>query len=366
VIEIALLYQPTRMDGLVDASSFAIVIFLAATSLFQNSSAYKFYYRGESRLTGLWVNPNTYGLLMGTGLLLAVAHGIKKSFPVQSSLAGNCFPGVTFNHGASPLVLEQRRAFVLEIPILVASALLLLLGLIRSYSRGAWLATLGGATYLCWAYAQKSQIFLSSRRPGAFIIFSRIWNLRWSLLIATFAVGTLLLPRLSYSGYVLAKRTTSALNLNDFSSQNRLVATEGALQIIANNPALGVGWPGAAAQFAEFYAPAALSDPWSIILNDYLTLGMSLGLPGLVSFIALIWVSWNRTDGNGNSQSVGSASWIRMACRSAVFVMLIGCWFDGVLFRLVLAVPLFLFLGLIAQPIPWPNAERTGEQQAPF
>jgi len=153
------------------------------------------------------------------------------------------------------------------------------LGLVRSYSRGAWLATLGGAAYLCRAYAQKSQGCLNARRSGAFIIFSNIWNLRWSLLIASFAVGTLLLPHFSRSDHVLAKRIASALNLNDFSSQNRLIATEGALQIIANNPALGVGWPGAATQFAEFYAPAALSDPWSIILNDYLTLGMSLGLP---------------------------------------------------------------------------------------
>jgi hypothetical protein len=356
VIEIVLLYQPLRRDRLVDASSFAIVLFLAATSLFQNNSAYKFYYRGESRLTGLWVNPNTYGLLMGTGLLLAIAHGIKYTFQVESQLPGNHVPGVKFKHHESSFAPESQRAILLKILIFVASTLLLL-GLVRSYSRGAWLATLGGAANLYCAYAQKSQVSPNSHRRGAFIIFSSIWNLRWILLISTCAAGALLLPHLSHSDHVLAKRITSALNLNDFSSQNRLVAIEGALQIIANNPELGVGWPGAATQFAEFYAPAALIDPWSIILNDYLTLGMSLGLPGLVAFIALIWVSWNQTDSRGDFHPVGSASWNRVACRSAVLVMLIGCWFDGVLFRLVLAVPLFLFLGLLAKPILCPTGK---------
>jgi len=72
------------------------------------------------------VNPNTYGLLMGTGLLLAIAHGIKYSFAVESPFAGNRVPGVMFNHGEPSPAPGSQGALVLKILIFAASTLLLL------------------------------------------------------------------------------------------------------------------------------------------------------------------------------------------------------------------------------------------------
>jgi hypothetical protein len=86
-------------------------------------------------------------------------------------------------------------------------------------------------------------------------------------------------------------------------------------------------------------------------LNDYLTLGMVLGIPALACFTGLIWGSWN---GVGNRKPCvesehppnASTSWRATAYRGVVIVLLIGFWFDGGLFRLALATPFWLFLEL--------------------
>ena len=102
-------------------------------------------------------------------------------------------------------------------------------------------------------------------------------------------------------------------------------------------------------EFANLYAPPTLVEHLSIILNDYLTLAMALGLPGLASFIGLVWLSWNRRSLGVSSSDNGPPTdardeWLTQAYRAALIALFVGFWFDGGLFKLVLAAPFWAFL----------------------
>ena len=48
-----------------------LLLLLAAASLWHPEAAMQFQYRGLNRWSGPWDNPNIFGLLMGTGVMLA-------------------------------------------------------------------------------------------------------------------------------------------------------------------------------------------------------------------------------------------------------------------------------------------------------
>src|SRR5581483_3642716 len=54
-----------------------LVVLLALASVWNGDLDHSFQYRSRARLTGPWDNPNVYGLLMGTGSLLAAGMGIR-------------------------------------------------------------------------------------------------------------------------------------------------------------------------------------------------------------------------------------------------------------------------------------------------
>jgi len=329
-----------------------LVAFLAVASLIQNTWAHQFEYRGGIRATGLWINPNTYGLLMGIGLVLALAyltHTVSRVRKDQS----NELPNKDSNRQGSKGRLEKDRLMSLAL-ICVGSiaAMFLITGLLHSFSRGAWLAVLVGCAFVF------SDIYRATERKqaGRFelkTITALAWLRRekWILVIAGCSVMVLVLTSRLHLDHRLTRRLTSVVNANDYSWRNRLIAYWGALQIIADHPIAGIGWYHASPRFESFYAPPKLTDHWSIILNDYLTLGMVLGIPALACFTGLIWGSWN---GVGNRKPCvesehppnASTSWRATAYRGVVIVLLIGFWFDGGLFRLALATPFWLFLEL--------------------
>ncbi len=130
---------------------------------------------------------------------------------------------------------------------------------------------------------------------------------------------------------------------------------------MAEHPLSGIGLGGVQREFQQLYAPPILVEYWSIILNDYLTVGMALGVPALLCFACLLWVGWNRA-----SQCHREISWspqlhlpqapacnrsdshslLLLGCRGALIVLLIGFWFDGGLFKLALATPFWVYLEL--------------------
>lgn len=48
-----------------------LVALLAAAAVWQAETGYLFRYRGQARWSGPWNSPNTFGMLMGAGIILA-------------------------------------------------------------------------------------------------------------------------------------------------------------------------------------------------------------------------------------------------------------------------------------------------------
>jgi O-antigen ligase len=235
-------------------------------------------------------------------------------------------------------------------------------GLLHSFSRGAWLATLTGGAFVLFSTCRTNEAprrasGSASATPARLIGWRRE---KWILVVAAWLVVALLLAVQTPMAHRLARRATSVANANDFSWRNRLISYEGALQIMANHPIIGIGWRRVEPEFECFYVPPLLTEPWGIILNDYLTIGMALGIPALACFISLVWISWNRAAHIYSASKSPFRHWVRndmfdenrsksrlrQAYQGALIVLLIGFWFDGGLFKLALAIPFWFFLEL--------------------
>ena len=328
--------------------------FLALASLVPNTSSFQYWYRGQSRAMGLWCNPNTYGLLMAMGMVFALTYLIRTFLLNRRDYRCN-LPNddsrTSKNHGLSFLI-----------PLCIGALVFILLGtgLIRSFSRGALLAALAGCAYVLYnlpASAEEIRLDWLGRKATAALAWSR--RNKWVLVAAGCAAATMLFTQ--DLNHKVARRTASVINTKDFSWQNRLISYEGALQIMAEHPLSGVGLGGFQREFQQLYAPPMLAEHWSIILNDYLTVGMALGIPALLCFACLLWVGWNRaslchreTSRSPNSHlpqappcsGSDSQSLLSLGYRGALIVLLIGFWFDGGLFKLALATPFWVFLEL--------------------
>jgi O-antigen ligase len=271
----------------------AIPLFLAATSPFQPAVPHIYKYHDAVRWTGLWVNPNTYGLLMGAGLVLAIGQVPWKRIGWKTS---------------------QRVEFI----FLVMAAVLCGFGLLKSYSRGAWLATSCALMVLLWFRA--SQKLRRNLIPIALIILSGFafgfWNFR-------------------YAESPLARRLFSVANRNDFSWRNRVTVWRGSIQMMRDRPLLGFGWGDVESAYERSYRARRLDESMAIQLNDYFTLANSAGVPALMFFIGFAALSLRR-----QTKPDASFSPHQSSARASAVLLLIGFWFDGGLFK-VATGPLF-------------------------
>jgi hypothetical protein len=313
----------------------AIPLFLAGTSLFQMSVPHVYKYHDVVRWTGLWVNPNTYGLLMGTGVVLALGQLLWKRVELDTC--------------------RRIKTLLLAIAVVLCG-----LGLARSFSRGAWLATAIALAILVWLRASN--------------------NLRRNLVpIAIFLLAALLLSfwQFRYTENTLMRRVYSAANRNDYSWRNRVTVWHGSVQMVCDRPLLGFGWGRTELAYQQSYRAKRLDESMAIYLNDYLTLATSVGALALVC--ALIYVGLRLRGGTTapifHPQSHFNASprlcdgqagcdvspWMRkvgavsvtstsfldlplvVVSRAGVAVLMIGFWFDGGLFKLAIG-PLFWVL----------------------
>ncbi len=316
-----------------------LVLLLCVASLSGSNYSGGYKYRAEIRETGLWDNPNTYGLLLGIGIVLAIALFMQLTEWIRYRRHGFFPKGVSIHFISRLRVNQNLLASVAFGCAGIAVVLQLVVGLTNSYSRGAWLATLAGMAYYCYHYPWKINPLELGTKVSLWFC-RRCW-LKASLFCAfTFLV----LYRLSHSEFTVVKRLVSVTDVNDYSWRNRLLAWEGAMQIIADHPFFGVGWRRLAEEFEYFYAPSRLSEFASIQLNDFLTIGMAFGILGLACFLGLVYRAfWSiRTHDN----------WVTLASRSALVVSLVGFWFDGGLFKLSLAAPFWLLLELAALALP--------------
>jgi O-antigen ligase len=149
------------------------------------------------------------------------------------------------------------------------------------------------------------------------------------------------------SDWLPVRRALSSVNAADFSWRNRIAAWEGALQITAENPLSGAGWSNPQPLYGHYYLQARLTETGAIELNDYLTLGATVGLSALFCFGMYLWLSLKSRAESGNQKAeIQDMDWLRTVCHAGAIVLLVGFWFDGGLFKLPTAATFWILLGL--------------------
>jgi O-antigen ligase len=366
-----------------------LVIFLGFASMWKLDEAKIFDFRDHARWSGPWDNPNIYGVLMGTGAALAI---------------GCAIPHLEFkiSNWKTDRWRRLKMVFLLVVSGLIAC------GLLKSYSRGAWLATVLGTGYLVWSIRLRRSCYggrevhpLSpqlppssrtvdfdgagrrTRSPSAlarvatvgdrskvgaesdFLCGSRISRLKFSLLpIIVILISAVVLSfwQFRQTGWRPAHRVFSAINTADFSWRNRVAAWEGALQITGEHPWFGVGWSQPELLYNNYCLAPKLTESKAIEMNDYLMLAATLGIPASFCFGMYFWLSLTTGAGRGawgarsqNKEEGGSQNeeseaaeleWLKSTCRAGAIVLLVGFWFDGGLFKLATASTFWILLEL--------------------
>ncbi len=111
--------------------------------------------------------------------------------------------------------------------------------------------------------------------------------------------------------------------------------------MMADKPWFGFGWNQPERVYTAFYCPAKVDEGMAIQLNDYLMLGMTLGLPALLCFVAYVGLALLPQSKIANRKSQMSAP-----CRAGALVLLVGFWFDGGLFKLATGATFWILLEL--------------------
>jgi hypothetical protein len=306
-------------------------------------------YRDELRWTGPFKNPNEFGLAMALGFVLISA------FPI---LGGLRFPNMALLRSGGVeretvvCKIRRTRCFLVTLATILGSTVLLL-GLYKSYSRGAWLSGFLGVLYLVMArrrtcatqngHGQATNVSLCQRPSGrwaCFAMISRHWLSILLIAVSVLAVSFWCFRETNIRG---VRRVLSVTNPYDPSWRNRVDAYVGSLQMMADHPWRGIGWSQPEIVYPEYYMSDRPTEGLAIVLNDYFILGMSLGLPALFCFAGYILITLNGKQNNtsavGSSsrriacdgflgQSVETSPFLSITARAGVIVLLTGFWFD--------------------------------------
>ncbi len=326
-------FTPLRPDGHVVSYFLVNLVVLLAFSAWWHLDIGVYH---VSRWMGLWDNPNVYGMLMGTGLALAIgllAASLKSKAQSPKLAEEN-------SDSSSRSFLRSLRSFAAiksaicnpQFAILLVAAGMMAEGLLFSYSRGAWLGTAGGLLYLAKAHGKFKWRFVLPEILVAAAVVCLFWH-------STSDTDPWYLKR---------------LDLSRPSAQHRVAAWCGAIQMMRDYP-LGVGWNKAVETYDKHYSPPKYSAS-AITTNDYLMLGTQLGLPGLLCFVAYVALCFKSPkpkvqspkSGNGAALDIGHRTLdsSKTACRTGAVVLLVAFWFDGGLFDLPTATVFWILLEL--------------------
>lgn len=301
----------------------SLVIALAATGLLHPDAGMAYQYRGVVRWKGLWDTPNTFGVLMAAGLVLAAGLAWKALVAVPAE--------------------QGRRTRWLRVAVWVFCAAVTGTALLKSYSRGAWLGAGLGLGWLGWVWLRSATENSASASPALRIV----WACAPAWLLALAAAGVLAFWSLRHTESPLVRRAFTVGNVNDFSWRNRVATWPGALEAMSRKPLVGWGWGRPANVFERGHKPAALSEGGAVTLNNYLMVGMMLGAPALIALVSWLWLGWRADDvGKPTAGSPIEMEPLRRICQAALIPCLIGMALDGVLFKAALAVPMFILLEL--------------------
>jgi O-antigen ligase len=281
---------------------FSFVFFLVIASLTPSASPHTYIYRDHQRWTGPWTNPNIFGLLMSAGIVLSM---------------GLLFENLLNCHGSRFLSF----VYVFAIDSMIY-------GLINSYSRGALVALCVGSCFLLMQGMGGLQ-----KVPGVGF-FKKRSNAVFIAAIAC-CVALLTFWHFRQAHWAPARRALAAGNQNDFSWRNRIATWEATLQMMVEKPWSGHGWNQPEPSY-QYYLPVRIGENRIVLLNDYLRLGVTLGIPALFCFGLVVTFSM--------VSKIPYPDWPKLTCQAGAIVLLVGFWFDGGLFKLSTAMTFWILL----------------------
>lgn len=287
------------------------------------------------RWMGLWDNPNDYGMLMGTGVVISIGlldqrlktQIVKRKLERES---GNFLlrflhffaarPNLSYGDSTSTSdwAVGSRALSI----FLFFAAAVMAMGLLFSYSRGAWLATTYGLIYLSFCYGNFRWRWVFT----GILIFAAVECIFWH---STTDATPWYLKRLDFSRA---------------SAQHRIAAWKAAVDIMWDHP-LGVGWNKSVSTYEQSYSPPE-GGAAALTMNSYLMLGTQLGLPGLLCFVAYVALQLGVIHWKIGVGILNSEFGFESACRAGAIVLLVAFWFDGGLFTLPTAATFWILLEL--------------------
>ena len=387
----------SRNEG--EGTVLALIILLTIAAVWQTEAGRVFQYRGQGRWSGPWDNPNTFGMLMGVGVVLSLGRLVLRkaeSRKQKAEILGE-YPTSNIEPPTSPVEKAENRKQKAEMGdggdredehptsnaehgilnwrlwvgrgFLLGAGGVMGWGLLKSYSRGAWLGTAVALTHLGYEKLKAEMLKTENRRqkgegsagkaesgkqkaeisPG---LLQWAGRQRVSLAIICASVGLLAFWSFRDTERLVARRAFSVGNVNDFSWRNRVSAYEGSLQMMADKPWLGFGWNQPERAYEQFYRKPQVAEGAAIQLNDYFTLGTALGAPALLCFVVYVGLALIRpltTDYGPRTTDYGlrtTDSYLKAICRAAAVVLVVAFWFDGGLFKLATAGPFWILLEL--------------------
>lgn len=314
-----------------------------------------FMYLGHVRWVGIWYNPNLYGTLMATGVILSFGYIL---FDRPKAFLESCCRGLS-----------------------ALSGCLCFLGLVLSYSRGAWLGSFLGLSFLTFAKVVLVAVEKRNKDVGSG------WA-RLAIKIGPYIVllgASLFLIAFWYFRFTdvpIVRRLFSIANSFDFSWRNRIYTWCGAAEMVTTRPLFGFGWVASEGVFDSNFNHWELSDTAAYRLNDFVCLAASYGLPVVSLFLFAIVLSIRNqcadtlnvakaiiannqcsfeivSSAEAVSAGSGVEDWsdavrgIGIACTfvGALFNLVVSFWFEGSFF-LAPTAALFWCLIFLVQSFP--------------
>jgi hypothetical protein len=311
----AIINQKDVLFGLRSFATKGFVVFSCFSFLLSPlNSHHSFFYHGHTRWTGIFPNPNLFGLVMGVSCVLCLSN------------------------------LVESARFRRKIEIAFYSLLMLwsIICVAKSYSRGAWVAVLIGFLAMLSNGLPRPMRFRMGQGPNvqkAKPLLSKMIFAGFLGVIVGFCCIAAIASGLK-SNNSFAKRLLATFSAADFSSRNRIMSYQDGVNMLMDRPLTGYGWEDIIAIHNSLYLHEGLSDGTAIILNDFLIFALRFGVVTLAVLLMLMWISIASRNRNQNLRPR------LLECKIAFMMLGTGFLFTDGFFSLTAGGLFWLFMTL--------------------
>lgn len=233
------------------------------------------------RAYGTFEQPNPFGGFMNLTALLAIGIliGLLTGWLLQKR------GSLIQTESSRPISFMRLFAAVLAVAVVAAATLL---GLVFSWSRGAWMGFLAGLA---------AMVILWPRRLQYGLLLLLIALTGFLFLFQSELLPPTILERVSSFAGDLSLGDVRGVDINDenYAVLERLAHWQAALYMAGDHPWLGVGFGNYAAAYAD-YALINWPDPLGHAHNYYLNTLAEIGIIGLGAYMllwgAIFWQTW--------------------------------------------------------------------------